>query len=92
MRSINWLPAILVALGLAVPAAAAPDANSARAFVQKLYSHYPQKSGAAMFEPTVKNAPEVFDAGLIAAFREDTRLANGEVGFVDGRSHLQLPG
>jgi hypothetical protein len=68
----------------AVPSlAGALDANSARAFVQKLYSHYPQKEGGASFEPTDKNATDVFDPGMVAAFREDTRLAKGEVGFVD---------
>ena len=35
------------------------------------------------FDPTGKNAREVFDPGMIAAFREDARLAKGEVGFVD---------
>jgi len=36
-----------------------------------------------VFDPTGKSASEVFDPGMIAAFREDSRLANGEVGFVD---------
>jgi hypothetical protein len=68
---------------VASPAAAAPDAASARAFVEKLYSHYPSKPHRRAFDPTGKNASEVFDPGMIAALREDARLANGEVGFVD---------
>ncbi|MEJ1970656.1 MAG: DUF3828 domain-containing protein [Rhizomicrobium sp.] len=63
--------------------AAAPDAASARAFVQKLYAHYPSPANGPFFNPTDKDAPSVFDPGLIAAFREDARLSKGEVGFVD---------
>jgi hypothetical protein len=77
-----WIAAAIVA-GVASPATAAPDVASARAFVEKLYAHYPAKPGKRSFDPTGKNAGEVFDPGLIAAFREDARLANGEVGFVD---------
>ncbi|MGH9809862.1 MAG: DUF3828 domain-containing protein [Terriglobia bacterium] len=68
---------------VASPVIAAPDAAGARAFVEKLYSHYPSKPDEKAFDPTGKNAGEVFDPGMIAAFREDARLANGEVGFVD---------
>ena len=77
-----WVVAACLA-GVASAAAASPDAASARAFVLKLYSHYPSKPNAKPFDPTGKNASEVFDPGLIAAFREDARLANGEVGFID---------
>jgi hypothetical protein len=84
VRRVHWFAAAVTACVLALPAmAAGPDAAAARAFVQKLYSHYPQK-GEPYFEPTDKNAAEVFDPGMIAAFREDSRLAKGEVGFVDG--------
>lgn len=79
-----WVVAAVAVVALAMPAVAAgPDANAARAFVQKLYAHYPQK-GEPYFEPTDKNAADVFEPGMIAAFREDARLAKGEVGFVDG--------
>ena len=81
-RIAVWIAAAYVA-SVVSPAAAAPDAARARAFVEKLYSHYPSKPGKTSFDPTGKNAGEVFDPGLIAAFREDARLANGEVGFVD---------
>jgi hypothetical protein len=68
---------------VASPLAAAPDAAGARAFVEKLYSHYPSNPDATAFDPTGKNTGDVFDPGMIAAFREDARLAHGEVGFVD---------
>lgn len=73
--------AALVVIGTAN--AAAPDLNSARAFLQKIYGHYPQPANGPFFSPTEKDAPSVFDPGMVALFREDTRLAKGEVGFVD---------
>jgi Protein of unknown function (DUF3828) len=82
-RVAVWIAAACLA-SLASPVAAAPDAASAKAFVEKLYSHYPSKPGnRSAFDPMGKNASQVFDPGMIAAFREDTRLAGGEVGFVD---------
>ena len=85
LRPTIWLAACTVMLLATMPSlAGALDANSARAFVQKLYSHYPQKEGGPYYDPTGKNANEVFEPGMIAAFREDMKLANGEVGFVDG--------
>src|SRR4029077_7945770 len=64
-------------------AAAPPDDGSARAFVDKLYWHYPSNPPGMAVDPPGKDAPEVFAPGMIAAFREDARLSNGEVGFVD---------
>jgi hypothetical protein len=81
-RSAVWVVAACLA-SVASAAAAAPDAASARTFVLKLYSHYPSKPNGKPFNPTGKHASEVFDPGLIAAFREDAKLANGEVGFID---------
>jgi Protein of unknown function (DUF3828) len=81
-RIAAWIAAAFLA-SVASPVAAAPDAASARAFVERLYSHYPSNPNRKAFEPTGKNAREVFDPGMIAAFREDETLANGEVGFVD---------
>jgi hypothetical protein len=81
-RTAVWIAAACLA-SIASPVAAAPDAASARIFVEKLYSHYPSMPHRMAFDPTCKNASEVFDPGMIAAFREDARLANGEVGFVD---------
>ena len=82
MHRAVWIVAACLA-SVASPVAAAPDAAGARAFVEKLYSHYPSNPDGTAFDPTGKNASEVFDPGMIAAFREDSRLANGEVGFVD---------
>ena len=85
MKSVGWFAAIAAVVVLAMPAVAgAPDAASAKAFIQKLYSHYPHKDGTPYFEPTGKDAATVFDAPMIAAFKEDARLAKGEVGYVDG--------
>jgi hypothetical protein len=81
-RIAAWIATACLA-SVAIPVAAAPDAASARVFVEKLYSHYPSNPNRKAFEPTGKNAREVFDPGMIAAFREDETLANGEVGFVD---------
>lgn len=81
-RIAAWI-ATACLTSIASPLAAAPDAASAKAFVEKLYSHYPSNPNRKAFDPTGKNAREVFDPGMIAAFREDARLANGEVGFVD---------
>jgi hypothetical protein len=82
-RAVVWIAAACL-VSLASPVMAALDAASARAFVEKLYSHYPSKPGnRSAFDPAGKNAGQVFDPAMIAAFREDTRLAHGEVGFVD---------
>jgi hypothetical protein len=81
-RIVAWIAAAYLA-SVASPVAAAADAAGARAFAEKLYSHYPSNPNGIEFDPTGKNAREVFDPGLIAAFREDARLARGEVGFVD---------
>ena len=81
-RIAVWIAAACL-VNVASPVVAAPDTASARAFVEKLYSHYPSKPHGKAFDPTGKNASEVFDRGMIAAFREDARLSNGEVGFVD---------
>ncbi len=61
----------------------APDVASAQAFVAGLYKHYPQPANGPFFSPTDKNATDVFDPQMVALFKEDTRLAKGEVGFVD---------
>ncbi|HXC55250.1 MAG TPA: DUF3828 domain-containing protein [Rhizomicrobium sp.] len=84
MRFTRLTLAALTVLAASVCAAgAAPDAASARAFVQKIYAHYPQPANGPVFSPTDKNAADVFDPGMVALFKEDVRLAKGEVGFVD---------
>jgi hypothetical protein len=81
-RTAAWIVMACLA-SVASPVAAAPDAASARSFVEKLYSHYPSNPNRKAFDPTGKNASQVFDPGMIAAFRKDAKLANGEVGFVE---------
>jgi Protein of unknown function (DUF3828) len=84
MTSIRLLAAAVAVASLGTTAmAAAPDVNAARAFIVKLYSHYPAPAGGGNFQPTDKDAPSVFDPGMVALFKEDTRLSKGEVGFVD---------
>jgi len=85
MRFISTVAALVATMVLTLGAAqaGAPDAVSARAFVAGLYAHYPQPADGPFFSPTDKNAASVFDPGMVALFREDTRLAKGEVGFVD---------
>jgi hypothetical protein len=81
-RTAVWFVAASLT-SLVSPVAAKPDAASARAFVEKLYSHYPSSPNLKAFDPTGRNASQVFDLGMISAFREDTTLAHGEVGFVE---------
>src|SRR5690242_6844281 len=81
-RVAVWVAAVCLA-SIANAVAAAPDAANARAFVEEVYSHYPTGPNGTAFDPTGENASAVFDPGLIAAFREDARLANGEVGYVE---------
>ena len=90
-RTAVWIVAACLT-SVASPVAAAPDVASARAFVEKLYSHYPSNPNRKAFDPTGKNASQVFDPGMIAAFREDTKLANGEVGFIEADSAVPVPG
>ena len=80
--TVAWIVVACLA-NAASPVAAAPDAASARNFVEKVYSHYPSNPNRKAFDPTGKNATQVFDPGMIAAFREDAKLADGEVGFVE---------
>ena len=80
---MTLLATVIFATAAGIASAAAPDTNAARAFLQKIYSHYPQPANGPVFSPTEKDAPLVFDPGMVALFREDARLAKGEVGFVD---------
>jgi len=75
-------PALAAAL-LAATAVEAQDLVGARAFVARLYAHYPIPDRKPMFEPLGKDATSVFDASLLHLIREDTRLAGGEVGALD---------
>jgi hypothetical protein len=83
MKPASLASAILACALLAAFAAHAADLAGARAFLVRLYAHYPLKEGAA-FEPTGRSAPSVFDPALVALFREDVRLTPpGDVGAID---------
>ena len=66
---------ILVALALA----AAPVAETPKAFLERIYASYRDHD----FSP-FEHAERYFAPKLKAAIDEDSRLANGEVGYLDG--------
>ena len=59
------LAAIACAALLATSASAAEPVG-ARNFLAKLYSHYPHRQGTPAFDALGRQAPQVFDASLIA--------------------------
>ena len=69
---------ILAALALAA-AAAQSAAESPRAFVERVYAGYCKSDFSPFTRPERWFAPR-----LLAAIREDERLAQGEVGYLDG--------
>jgi hypothetical protein len=75
--------AVLAAASIGATAHAAEPAG-ARAFAAWLYSHYPARPGAKEFEPLGAQMAAVFHPSLIVQIKEDTRLAGGEVGALDG--------
>jgi hypothetical protein len=60
-------------------AAAQPQAANPRAFLERTYANYRNPD----FNP-FSHLDRYFAPRLIAAIREDSRLAHGEVGYVDG--------
>jgi len=66
---------ILLALALA----AAPLAETPKAFLERVYASYRDRN----FSP-FEHADRYFAPKLKAAIDEDSRLANGEVGYLDG--------
>jgi hypothetical protein len=60
-------------------AASSLASESPRAFVERLYANYAHDDYSPFVHPDRVFAPE-----LNAAIKEDERLANGEVGFLDG--------
>jgi hypothetical protein len=64
---------------LALLVAAAPAAETPKAYMERLYAGYRNSSFNPFDHPERYFAPR-----LLAAIKEDTRLANGEVGYVDG--------
>jgi hypothetical protein len=68
----------MILLALAA-VAVQPQAASPRAFLERTYANYAN----ANFNP-FDHVDRYFAPRLIAAIREDSRLARGEVGYVDG--------
>lgn len=64
---------------LALLLAAAAPAETPRAFMTRVYASYRNSSFNPLDKPERWFAPR-----LIAAIREDARLAHGEVGYLDG--------
>lgn len=85
--SIGRSAATLASIGafaLAPLPSVAADAAGARAFLEKIYAHYPTAPGRQAYFPTGPVARRVFDPEMVALLREDQRLAGGEVGAIDG--------
>jgi hypothetical protein len=64
---------------LALLIAAAPAGETPKAYVERLYASYRDKNFSPFVHPERYFAPR-----LLAAIKEDARLAHGEVGYVDG--------
>ena len=69
---------MILALLLAA-AAPAPAAETPRGFMARVYAGYRSSS----FNP-LAHPDRYFTPALVAAIREDARLAHGEVGYLDG--------
>jgi len=65
--------------GLAFAAAAAEPVQTPRAYVEQLYASYGKTNFNPLTHPT-----HYFASRLAAAIGEDSRLARGEVGYLDG--------
>ena len=59
--------------------ASAGQADSPRAFVQRIYAGYRNENYDPLGKPD-----RIFAGPLTAAIKEDARLAHGEVGYLDG--------
>lgn len=64
---------------LALVLVATPPAENPRAFVERLYANYRHSSYSPFRHPE-----RVFAPRLISAINEDSKLAHGEVGYLDG--------
>jgi hypothetical protein len=64
---------------IALAAAAAATAETPRHFVERVYAGYAHESYSPLAHPE-----RLFAPALVAAIREDQRLAKGVVGFLDG--------
>ena len=70
---------IWILLAAAAAAASPAAAETPKAFMQRLYAGYRNESFNPFDHPSRYFAPR-----LVAAMNEDSRLAKGEVGYVDG--------
>ena len=68
---------ILILLGAA--AAAAQPAETPRRFMERLYANYRKPDYSPFTHPA-----QVFAPRLLGAINEDSKLAKGEVGYLDG--------
>ena len=64
---------------LALALAATPAAETPRGFMERLYANYRHSDYSPFRHPE-----RVFAPRLLAAINEDSRLAKGEVGYLDG--------
>ena len=64
---------------LALAVSAAQPAETPRRFLDRVYASYKQRDFSPFVHPDQYFAPP-----LLAAIREDSRLAHGEVGYLDG--------
>ena len=63
----------------AVLGASSPAGETPKAYMERLYASYRDSSFNPLTQPGLYFSPR-----LVAALREDERLADGEVGYVDG--------
>ena len=66
-------------IGAALGAGPVAAAETPRAYMERLYASYRDSSFNPLTKPDLYFAP-----GLVAAIKDDARLANGEVGYLDG--------
>jgi hypothetical protein len=69
----------MIVLLLAAAAAAAPPTDTPKAFMEQLYAQYRNSDYSPFNHPS-----QVFAPRLLTAINEDSRLAQGEVGYLDG--------
>jgi hypothetical protein len=84
MRRFAASLAVMLVAVLGLAPARAADTASARAFVAWIYSHYPTAKRTPEFDPFGRNMGRIFHPSLAYLINEDSRLAHGEVGALDG--------
>jgi hypothetical protein len=76
-RRIEMMLPLLIGAALGASSAAATE--TPKAFMERLYAGYRNESYSPFTHPGRVFAPQ-----LLAAINEDSKLANGEVGYLDG--------